>query len=93
MAAEIIQTASGGGSGGGSNDGSSGGNTSGVSDEVYELGKTDYDSLNKEIHNAPLYQYAKADMMKSNIFGDMWSNGYGGTWRADRSNQRDNDDD
>ena len=78
----------------GNDGGNSGGgnNGSGVSDEIKELGKTDYDTLNREIHEAPLYQYAKADMMKSNIFGDMWSNGYGGSWRADRSN-RDNDDD
>jgi len=86
-----------GGSNGGSNGGSSGENTSGVSDEVYELSKTDYGSLNQEIHNAPLYQYAKSDMMKSNIFGDMWSNGYGGTWRSGRNNDNDsgrnNDDD
>ena len=79
----------GGGSGGNGGGGNSGG---GVSDEIQELGKTDYRTLNREIHESPLYQYAKADMMKSNIFGDMWTNGYGGTWRADRSN-RNNDND
>lgn len=88
----------GGGGNGGGNGGSGGGNNSNKSiaqqaiDNAAANNPIDHKLLDREIHESPLYQYAKGDLMNARIFGDMWSSGYGGTWSRG-SRDRDNDDD
>jgi hypothetical protein len=84
--------------GGGGNGGSGGGNNSNKSiaqqaiDNAAANDPIDHKLLEREIHESPLYQYAKGDLMNARIFGDMWSSGYGGSWSRG-SGGRDNDDD
>ena len=50
----------------------------------------DFGKLEKSIHERPLYMQAQSDVYASNLWGDMWSSGYGGTWNRGNNN---NDDD
>jgi hypothetical protein len=84
----------GGGNGGNGNGSGSNGQTHAQNaiDAAAANNPIDHKLLNREIHESPLYQYAKGDLMNARIFGDMWSSGYGGTWSRG-SRDRDNDDD
>jgi len=58
-----------------------------------EVENIDFGKLEKSIHERPLYMQAQSDMLSSNIFGDMWSSGYGGTWSRGSGSRNNNDDD
>ncbi len=96
---------SGGGNSGGGNNGGGGGNNGGGNNGggnsqmshadraiqgAKDVENIDFGKLEKSIHERPLYMQAQADINKSRMWGDMWSEGYG--YNFSRGN-RDRDDD
>jgi len=85
-----------GGGNGGGNSGGGNGNMSHADNAIAgakEVENIDFGKLERSIHERPLYMQAQSDMMASNIFGDMWSSGYGGTWSRGSGSRNNNDDD
>ena len=92
---------SGGGNGGGGNGG--GGNNGGGNNNMSHADKAiadakanetfDFAKMEKSIHERPLYMQAQSDVYASNLWGDMWGSGYGGTWSRGNGSRDNNDDD
>ena len=89
----------GGGNNGGNGGGGNGGGNNNMShaDRAIQGGKDveniDFGKLERSIHERPLYMQAQSDMYASNLWGDMWSSGYGGTWSRGNGSRDNNDDD
>ncbi len=82
-----------GGNGGGGN----GNNAMSHADRAIQGAKDveniDFGKLEKSIHERPLYMQAQSDVYASNLWGDMWGSGYGGTWSRGNGSRDNNDDD
>ena len=88
----------GGGNGNGNGGGNGGGNNNmSHADKAIADAKAnetfDFKKMEKSIHERPLYMQAQSDVYASNLWGDMWSSGYGGTWSRGNGSRDNNDDD
>ena len=84
-----------GGNGGGGNGG--GNNNMSHADKAIADARAnetfDFAKMEKSIHERPLYMQAQSDVYASNLWGDMWGSGYGGTWSRGNGSRDNNDDD